>query len=210
MIGKLLKRDLLMAISSANGLILTLLVLIISTAIYSFMPDNKSHDPDFFIHNILLSLTFTSLLSANIIFFGDLEDGSIEQIIIAGASAEEVVIAKVILHFIISSLPIIIAQPFIAQIFQIELHGFSLIMLLVGMSFSFTTVYTGLVISLLNNNALIGNLVSLPLMITPLIVAKLSLAKSDHLMMLIGLSLITSAATFLMSTVSLRDLINKI
>jgi len=210
MIGKLLKRDLLMAIRSSNGLVLTFILLMITTVIYSFMPENKCNDPDFFAQNILLTLTFASLISANIIFFGDLEDGSLEQLLIAGASVEEIIIAKVIFHFLMSSLPIIIAQPLIAPIFNIHLHNFSSVMLIVGISFSFTAVYTALIISLLNNNALIGNLVSLPMMIVPLIVAKLNLASNDYLMMLVGLTLIIAAATFLMSCVTLRDRVRKL
>jgi heme exporter protein B len=209
MIFRLLNRDILLAIKSSNGLLMTVAILLISTALYSFLPEAKSSDYDFFTHNILITLTFAALLPINIIFFGDLEDGSLEQIILSGASAEEIFTSKVLFHFLMVLMPLVIATPFMASMFKIQATYFMYVLLLIAGGFSFTAVYTGLIVSLLGNNILVGVLVALPLMITQLIVAKLAIVNLENLTLLIGLVLVVSAIVFLMGVTMLKDRINK-
>jgi len=206
MITKLLKRDFLLAIKSSNGLILTFIILLISMLLYSFMSQAETSSPAFFVHNILLTIAFSSLLSSNILFFDDLDDGSTEQMIICGVSHKQIILAKVIFHFIISAVPIIIAEPIMAEIFKVKIAtNFILVIAIISISFSFSSVYCALVISLLNNNTLIGNLILLPLMIAPLIVGKLNIDHPEYFSLLCGLCLIISASSFLMSYVVYRD-----
>ena len=154
-------------------------------------------------------MTFAALLPINIIFFGDLEDGSLEQIILSGASAEEIFTAKVLFHFLMVLMPLVIATPFMASMFKIQVTYFMYVLLLIAGGFSFTAVYAGLIVSLLGNNILVGVLVALPLMITQLIVAKLAIVNLENLTLLIGLVLVISAITFLMGVTMLKDRINK-
>lgn len=209
MILALLKRDILLALKSANGLLMTVAILVISVTLYSFLPTEKSHDDNFFTHNILITLTFAALLPVNIIFFGDLEDGSLEQIILTGASAEEIVITKVLFHFLFALMPLVIATPIMGSMFKVHIDHFIYILILIAAGFSFTAVYAGLIVSLLGNNILVGVLISLPLMITQLIVGKLVIVESENLKMLIGLVLVVSALTFLMGSAVLKDKINR-
>jgi heme exporter protein B len=209
MIIKLLQRDFMMALKSANGLLSTIAILVLSIAIYSFLPQNKAADYDFFVHNILLTLAFIALLTSSTLFFDDLEDGSLEQIIIAGANVEDIFLAKSLLHFCVALMPISIATPLIARIFNIEQDMLIYIMLIVSIGFSFTSAYTGLIIYFLHKNTLIGIIIVLPLMISQLIVAKMTAIAYDHLTMLIGLVAVISVATFLMGCAMLKDILGR-
>jgi heme exporter protein B len=215
MITNILLRDFTIAKKSANGLILSFVIMLISITLFSFLSEDKSKDFEFFTHILFVTLTFSALLSSNQILANDMEDGSIFQLITFGVTPINLVISKIIFHFLISALPIIIATPMLASIFAINISITLLIyvLLFIGIILSFISVYCAFTISMLGKNALIGNIISLPLMIAPLILAKLSINFSFYnstqdnyyLKLLAGITLITSASAMLMSVIIYKD-----
>lgn len=62
----------------------------------------------------------TSMLSLPMIFSRDYEDGMLEQFLLQGSTPETIVIAKIIAHWCIACLPLIIISPLIAYMFQLD------------------------------------------------------------------------------------------
>ena len=61
-----------------------------------------------------------TMLSVNTLYAGDLADGSLEQMLLAPASAVPVALAKATAHWLVSGLPLIIASPLIGLLFDME------------------------------------------------------------------------------------------
>jgi heme exporter protein B len=61
-----------------------------------------------------------SMLSVNTLFAGDLADGSLEQMLLAPASAVAVAAAKCTAHWLLSGLPLIVAAPLAALVFGLS------------------------------------------------------------------------------------------
>ena len=61
-----------------------------------------------------------TMLSVNTLYAGDLADGSLEQMLLAPASAVPVALAKAGAHWLVSGLPLILASPLIGLLFDME------------------------------------------------------------------------------------------
>src|SRR5690606_36756175 len=61
----------------------------------------------------------TSMLSLPMIFSRDYEDGMLEQFLLQGHTPETIAIAKIIAHWCIACLPLIVISPLIAYMFQL-------------------------------------------------------------------------------------------
>ena len=58
-----------------------------------------------------------SMLSVNLLFAGDLADGSLEQMLLAPQPALAVAAAKCAVHWLVSGLPLIVAAPLVGVLF---------------------------------------------------------------------------------------------
>ncbi len=65
---------------------------------------------------IWVALLLASLLSLDTLFRSDLDDGSLEQFMLAPQPLPALVLAKVIVHWLTSSLPLLISAPLLAQL----------------------------------------------------------------------------------------------
>ena len=83
---------------------------------------------------IWLSVIFSALLSFSSIFQTDYEDGNLAQFKISGQNMLSLCIAKAVSFFLISILPLMMATPFAALLFdiQIEVLGATLLSLLLA------------------------------------------------------------------------------
>ena len=219
-IGKLLYRDFIIATKSANGLILTFVINLITLLLYSFLSPLKASDHEFFSHMMLISLAFSAILCANLILSNDMDDGSIFQLIIFGVRPIELIIEKIIFHFLIAALPVILMIPILIEIFAVKtsISDMLYIFAILGISFSFISTYAAFTTLILDKNAIIGNLIAMPLMIAPMVLAKLAInftleSQADEnyfCNLLLGISLISCASIFLMIKVIFLDNLSEI
>lgn len=72
-----------------------------------------------------------AMLSVQTLYAGDLADGSLEQMLLAPASALQLVWAKTVAHWLVTGLPLIVAAPVIGLLF--DLSGPALGTLLLGL-----------------------------------------------------------------------------
>lgn len=130
----LLKRDLFLAVKKGSGTGNILAFFAISSLLFAF---GVGYKPDL-LKNIgcgviWVSALLSSMIAIPQIFDEDFEDGSLALMFLQGHLLEIIILAKVISHWIISCLPLIIITPFIAAWFDIEKNSFQIIAsLLIG------------------------------------------------------------------------------
>ncbi len=75
-----------------------------------------------------------TLLSLDRLFQGDFDDGSLEQTLLSGQSLYMLVIAKVIVHWLITGLPLTLMSPLLGLMMSLPEHGYLplLVSLLLG------------------------------------------------------------------------------
>ncbi|MGQ0800930.1 MAG: heme exporter protein CcmB [Pseudomarimonas sp.] len=83
---------------------------------------------------IWVALLLASLLSLDSLFRSDLDDGSLEQFMLAPQPLAALVMAKVLVHWLTSSLPLMLAVPLLAELLFMprELLGVLLLSLALG------------------------------------------------------------------------------
>ena len=69
------------------------------------------------------------LLSLERLFHADFEDGSLELLALSPPALEVVVLAKVLAHWLITGLPLIVAAPVLAVLLNMPADGFGLLLL---------------------------------------------------------------------------------
>ncbi len=65
-----------------------------------------------------------SMLSVNQLFAGDLADGSLEQMLLAPQSPVALATAKCAVHWLLTGLPLLLATPLVAVLFDLSLPAF--------------------------------------------------------------------------------------
>ncbi|MCB1875998.1 MAG: heme exporter protein CcmB [Chromatiales bacterium] len=134
----LVKRDLLLAFRHRSELANPILFFIL---VVSLFPLGVGPEP-----NLLQSLAagviwvaalLSSLLSLDGIFRSDFEDGSLEQILMSAHPISLLVLAKVLAHWLITGLPVILVAPLLGVLMQLPADGIGVLMitLLLGTPF---------------------------------------------------------------------------
>lgn len=108
----------------------------------------------------------SSLLALEGLFRGDVEDGSMEQILLSPAPFGIVVIAKIAAHWLVSGIPLIVLVPVVAMSFQLPSEALATLaaaLLLATPTLSvLSAIGAALTVSLKSGGSIIGLLV-LPL-----------------------------------------------
>ena len=108
----------------------------------------------------------SSLLALEGLFRGDVEDGSMEQILLSPAPFGIVVIAKITAHWLVSGIPLIVLVPVVAMSFQLPAEALATLaaaLLLATPTLSvLSAIGAALTVSLKSGGSIIGLLV-LPL-----------------------------------------------
>ena len=83
---------------------------------------------------VWVAALLSSLLALDHLFREDYENGSLEQLILSPHSSSILVLAKIIVHWLVTGLPLIVISPFIAMMMQlpVQAYGVMLLSLLLG------------------------------------------------------------------------------
>jgi len=180
----IIKHELKLSLRKSGGTISLLMFFIIAVSLFSF---GMGPDP------VLLSKVSTgviwvcallsSMLSIPSVFDEDFEDGSLSQLLLQGYLPEVIVISKIISHWIISGLPLIVISPLLAVFLNMD-EGkiiFLIITLIIGMPILslIGSVGAALTLGLKRGGGLVGLLV-LPLYIPVLIFAVATVDGADE------------------------------
>jgi heme exporter protein B len=83
---------------------------------------------------VWVAALLSSLLALDHLFREDYENGSLEQLVLSPHASSVLILAKIIVHWLVTGLPLILISPFIAMMMQLpgQAYGVMLLSLLLG------------------------------------------------------------------------------
>ncbi len=200
MLIRLLQRELRLCFRHRLSSVHALLFVIIVACIFplAITPDSK-------ILSIIgpgviwVSALLAMLLSINVLFKEDYADGTLDQMILLPSSFSYYVFIKVMSHWLLLTLPIIIVTPLLALLYHLSSHVICLLMLglLIGTpSLSFIGAIIAALTLGLRNSGLLLLLIALPFYVpvvifatTAVVSANLSVASFSFLAAILSLAI---------------------
>lgn len=126
----LLKRDLILANRNRNELFNPLLFFILVSALFTM---GTTASPELLSKIaagiIWVGALLASLLSIGSVFRSDFDDGSLEQWLLNSHSSSVLVLAKIVAHWLITGLPVIIITPLLALMLHLPSESLATLML---------------------------------------------------------------------------------
>ena len=123
---------------------------------------------------IWVAALLATLLSMERLFQADYEDGSLDQLVLSGVSAEAIALAKIAAHWVITGLPLIIIAPVMAAMVQLPDTAFGVMIASLALGTPVLSLIGGigaaLILGARRGGALLALLV-LPLFVPALIFA---------------------------------------
>lgn len=155
-----------------------------------------------------------SMLSVGQLFAGDMADGSLEQMLLAPASAIAVAAAKCSAHWLLTGLPLIVATPLAGQLFNLSAPALQALVLSLVLGTPILSLLGGLGAALtlgLRSGGMLLILVVLPLATPALIfgagavgMVESGLSASGHFSLLGALLIVTTLGVPVATAAALR------
>jgi heme exporter protein B len=128
----LVKRDLTLAMRQGGGIGLAIgFFLVVITLLPLGLGPDSTQLSKIAPGAIWVALLLAVLLSVDRIFQPDYEDGSLELLLLGPLSAEMIVMAKTLAHWLTTGLPLVIAAPVLGVLLNLKPEGFGALMLTV-------------------------------------------------------------------------------
>lgn len=126
----LLKRDLLLAFRHPNDLVNPLIFFLIVVSLFpmGLKPDSQFL-PMMGAAVIWVAALLASMLSLDNLFRSDMEDGTLEQIGLLPWPLSALVTIKVLVHWLVTGIPIVVMAPLLGMMFNIPPEGIRALML---------------------------------------------------------------------------------
>ena len=174
-------RDLTLAMRRRTDILTTLAFFVIVTSLFPLgIGPDKSQLRDIAPGIVWVAALLASMLSLGRLFSDDHQDGTLEQILLAPQSLSLLALSKVIAHWLVSGLPLVLIAPVLAM--QFDLPGYSILVLMLSLLMGtpvlsiLGAIGAALTIGVRGGNVLISLLV-LPLYVPILIFGTLAVDK---------------------------------
>lgn len=134
-IGALVRRELQLVWAERSGGAIALIFFVIVVSLFPFAVGPEPQMLARIASGVIwVSALLACLLSLERLFQPDAEDGTLEQLVVAGQSLEAVAIAKMLSHWLTTALPLVVLTPVLAAMLgaPFELWGMLLLGLLLG------------------------------------------------------------------------------
>ena len=171
----LLRRDLLLAVRNRGEYIMPLIFFVLVITMFPLalgaLPELLSRIAP---GVIWVAALLAALLSLNSIFRSDFDDGSLEQILLSAHPVSVLVLAKVVAHWLVTGLPLLLIAPVLAQMLGMpnEALGMLLLTILLGTPVLSLIGAIGVALTVgLRKGGIILSLLVLPLYVPVLIFA---------------------------------------
>ncbi|WP_417455078.1 heme exporter protein CcmB [Kiloniella sp.] len=126
----IVSRDLRLAFRQKSDLTMAVLFFILTAMLFPF---GLGPEPNLLARIapgiIWVTALLAVLLSLERLFLADYEDGSLEQLILSSTSLEVAVLAKVFAHWLTTGLPLILAAPLIALLFNMDSDAMTILLI---------------------------------------------------------------------------------
>jgi heme exporter protein B len=124
-LGHIVSRDLLLAARQGSAAFLVLAFFVVTVTLF---PLGLGPDPEMLgliaPGALWVAALLAALLALDRLFQADLEDGSLEQIALAGPALELVVLAKAAAHWLTTGLPLLLLSPLLALTLNLPADGY--------------------------------------------------------------------------------------
>ena len=211
----LLRRDLTLAFRRRSELLNPLLFFVLVTAMF---PLGIGADPVLLKAIgqgvIWVAALLASLLSLDAMFRSDFEDGSLEQYLLSAHPVSILVLAKVLAHWLVTGLPLLITAPLLGVLLDLPADSIKVLMLTLALGTPVLSLIGSIGVALtvgLRRGGMILSLLVLPLYVPVLIfaanaveTAAAGLPITAHLSMLSGLLVLALSLSPLATAASLR------
>ncbi|WP_419902675.1 heme exporter protein CcmB [Kiloniella sp.] len=125
----IVSKDLRLALRQRSDLAMAVLFFILTAMLFPF---GLGPEPNLLARIapgiIWVTALLSVLLSLERIFLADYEDGSLEQLVLSRASLEIAILAKVLAHWLTTGLPLILAAPLIALLFNMDTEAMTILL----------------------------------------------------------------------------------
>ncbi len=125
----IVSKDLRLALRQRSDLTMAVLFFILTAMLFPF---GLGPEPNLLARIapgiIWVTALLSVLLSLERIFLADYEDGSLEQLVLSRASLEIAILAKVLAHWLTTGLPLILAAPLIALLFNMDTEAMTILL----------------------------------------------------------------------------------
>ena len=179
-----LRRDLLLSYRRRTEVLLPLLFLLV---VVSLFPLGVGPSPQLLARIapgvIWIAALLATVVSMESLFRSDFEDGSLEQMLISGESLALISLAKILAHWLVAGLPLVLISPLIGLWLNLPLEAFPVMIasLLLGtpMLSLISAIGVGLTVGLRRGGQLLALLV-FPLFVPILIIASAAVSAASE------------------------------
>lgn len=171
----LLRRDLLLALRRRTELLFPVIFILV---VVSLFPLGIGPSPDLLARIapgvLWIAALLATVISLDSLFRSDFEDGSLEQFLISGQSLTLVALAKIIAHWLVAGLPLVLLSPLLGLWMNLPLRAMGVMIASLALGTPILSLIgaigVGLTISLRRGGQLLSLLV-FPLYVPILIIA---------------------------------------
>jgi len=211
----LLRRDLTLAYRRRSEVINPLLFFVLVTAMF---PLGVGADPallrDIGPGVIWVAALLAALLSLETVFRSDFDDGSLEQLLLSPHPLSVLMIAKVLAHWLVTGLPLLIVAPLLSVLLNLSDHAMHTLLITLALGTPVLSLVGAIGVALtvgLRKGGTILSLLVMPLYVPVLIFAASAVANSDaglpvsaHLSLLAALLVLATSLSPAATAASLR------
>ena len=181
-----LKRDLKIAIRNPSSVLNPLLFFIISISLFPLAISPEASTLSQIASGVIwVASMLAVLLSLNALFHHDFENGVLEQMVISHHSLPLLILSKVLAHWLLTGVPIILLSPVLAMLLFLDAAATKILMLtllLATPSLSLIGAIGASLIVGIKNSGMLLSLLILPLYIPILIFASSAVSQTQFAM----------------------------
>ncbi len=178
-----LKRDLRIAIRNRTSILNPLSFFVISVSLFPLAISPEASILSQIAAGIIWVISMLAvLLSLNVLFHHDFENGVLEQMVISHHSLPLLILAKVSAHWILTGIPIIILSPLLGLFLFLDSEGIQILILTLLLSTPSLSLIGAIGASLIvgiKNSGMLLSLLILPLYIPILIFASSAVSQAQ-------------------------------
>jgi len=180
---KTLTRDIKMSLRKPSSFLNPLLFFVIAISLFPLAISPESHTLSNIASGIVwVTCMLSVLLSLNVLFHYDYDNGILEQMVISHHSLPLILLAKTIAHWILTGLPIILLSPLLGMTLFLDaksIYVLMLTLLLATPSLSLIGAIGASLIVGIKNSGMLLSLLTFPLYIPILIFATSAVSQSQ-------------------------------
>lgn len=187
--GIILKRDLLLALRRRSEIFTVLFFFIVVISLFPLGVGTEEKILQQMAPGVVwISALLASTLALDRLFSADYEDGTLEKIVLAPSSLSVSVFAKILAHWLLTGLPLVLISPLVGLFYHLPMHSVFIMMLVLLIGTPVLSMLGAIAAALtlgLRGGGVLVSLLVLPLYIPVLVYGAGAISTS----MLVGVSI---------------------